>query len=274
MPHRVGLDVGAVLDLAPHRELGRVVGAKGKGRHHLEADLAGAEGVEQLGRQLAEAQPLPDVPFGYAEAKGDRFDRLAGVDQRGHGDKFVGRMHGGAHRVFHQRGFERLFGLLDQARHLEIRRDRALGRELLQRLEAAAAGDDRMHVFRVERGGMNCEILLETPGPDAGLELGLFGRRRRRLAHIGRGQHELVERDVADFGCGGHGWGLPVTSGREPSLALENPSQIPSRPSSSRALPRAPLPAGEGEGGPQSDHAVIAGSAASGAGSPRRKASR
>ena len=141
--HRVGLDVGIVLDLAPHRELRRVIGAEREGGDHLEADVAGAEGVEQFGRQLAEAQALADMPFGGAEARGDRLDRRARIDQRRHGDKFVGRVHGGAHRVFHQRGFDRVFGLLDFAGHLEVGIDDAFGGEFLQGLEPAAAGDRR-----------------------------------------------------------------------------------------------------------------------------------
>jgi hypothetical protein len=55
MPHRIGLDVGTVLDLAPHGELRGVIGAEGEGRDDLEADFAGPEGVEQLRRHLAEA---------------------------------------------------------------------------------------------------------------------------------------------------------------------------------------------------------------------------
>jgi hypothetical protein len=146
-----------------------VIGAEGEGGDRLEADLSGAEGVEQLRRELAETQALLHVPLGYAEAESNRVDRLARIDEPRHGDEFVRRMHGGAHRVFHQGGFERLLRLLDEARHLEIRRNDALGGELLQGLEPASAGGDRMHVVRIERGGVNDEILLETPGPNAGL---------------------------------------------------------------------------------------------------------
>ena len=61
---------------------------------------------------------------------------------------------------------------------------------------------------------MDDQVLLEPAGADAGLELGVFGRRRRRLADVGRGENELVERDVAD---GGRGWSwreTPATGGR------------------------------------------------------------
>ena len=100
-PHACRRDVGLVLDLVPHRELRRVIGAEREGGDDLEADVAGAEGVEQFGRELAEAQALPDMPFGGAEARRDRLDRRAAVDQRRHGDEFVGRVHRGADRVFH-----------------------------------------------------------------------------------------------------------------------------------------------------------------------------
>ena len=85
-----------------------MIGAEGEGGHHLEPDLSCAVSVEQFGRELAEAQALPHMAFGGAEPNGNRLDRLAGVDQRRHRDKFVSRMHGGADRVFHQRGLERL----------------------------------------------------------------------------------------------------------------------------------------------------------------------
>ena len=61
-----------VLELVPHRELRRVIGAEREGGDDIEADVAGAVGVEQFGRQLAEAQALPDMAFGGAEAGGDR----------------------------------------------------------------------------------------------------------------------------------------------------------------------------------------------------------
>ena len=104
--HRVGLDVGIVLELVPHRELRGVIGAEGEGGDDIEADVAVAVGVEQFRRELAEAQALLDMPFGGAEALGDLVDRHAAVDQCGHGDKFVGRVHRGADRVFDERGFD------------------------------------------------------------------------------------------------------------------------------------------------------------------------
>ena len=73
--------------------------------------------------------------------------------------------------------------------------------------------------------------------------------RHRGSADIGGGQDKLTERNVAGFAAGGHGGHFLVTGGREPSLALENPSQIALRPSSSPA-PAAGLGlAGAGEGG-------------------------
>ena len=74
---------------------------------------------------------------------------------------------------------------------------------------------------------------------------GILGRRGRGLADIGRGKDELAEGDVADFAASGHG-GDSATGGREPSLALENPSQTPSRPSSSVACRRDRCGGGEG----------------------------
>ena len=75
----------------PHGELGGMIGAKGEGSHDIEADVAGAVGVEQFGREPAEAHPLPDVPFRDAKAGGDRLYRFAPVDQGRHGDELVRR---------------------------------------------------------------------------------------------------------------------------------------------------------------------------------------
>ena len=80
-----------VLELMPHGELRRVIGAKSEGGDDIEADVAVAVGVEQFGRELAEAQALPDMPFRDAEAGGDRLDRLAHIDQGRHGDELIRR---------------------------------------------------------------------------------------------------------------------------------------------------------------------------------------
>ena len=115
--------------------------------------------------------------------------------------------------------------------------DDAFGGEFLQDLEPPAAGIDFVDAFAVDRRRMDDQVLQDAVGADAGFERGILGRRGRGLADIGRGQNELAERDVADFAAGGHG-GDSLTGGRETSLALENPSQIPSRPSSSGARGR------------------------------------
>jgi len=79
------------------------------------------------------------MPFGGAEAGGNRIDCGSGIDELRHGDEFVRRMHGGAHRIFHQRGFDGGFGFPDQARDGMIMVDDAFGGEFLQDLEAAPA---------------------------------------------------------------------------------------------------------------------------------------
>ena len=162
-----------------------------------------AEFVEQLGRDLAELQALLDVPFADAKAGGDGLDRLAGVDQRRHRGEFVGRVHRGAHRVLHQRGFERGVRLFDEARHLVIGRDNALGGELLQSLQAPAAGRDGMEAAPLGRGADD-EVLLQPAGLDARRQLGVLGCRGRRLADVGRRQDEPVEGDLSDSSCRFH----------------------------------------------------------------------
>ncbi len=145
------------------------------------------------------------MPFGSAEALCDLVDCRAAVDQGRHGDKFVGRMHRRADRVFDQRGFERVVGAVDHARHRMIGSDCAFAREFLQDLEPPSAGIDLKDASAVDRRRMDDQVLFDAVSADAGFERHILGRRRWGLANIGRGKNELAERDVADFAAGGHG---------------------------------------------------------------------
>jgi hypothetical protein len=51
-----------------------VIGAKRESGREFEAERAGAEGVEQFGRNLAEPQALPHVLLRNPEAASDRFE--------------------------------------------------------------------------------------------------------------------------------------------------------------------------------------------------------
>ena len=124
-----------------------------------------------------------------------------------------------------------VFGLLDLAGDLVIGIDDAFGRELLQDPEPAAAGVDLIDAVAI--GGMDDQVLQDALGADAGFECRILGGRCRGGADIGGGQDKLSEWNVAGFAGSGHGGCFLLTGGREPSLALENPSQIPFRPFSS-----------------------------------------
>ena len=164
-------------------------------------------------------------------------------------------------------------GLFDFAGDRMIGVDDAFGGELLQDLEPPAAGIDFVDAFAVDRRRMNDQVLQDALGADAGFERGILGRRGRGLADIGRGKDELAEGECCGLCCwtvmAGDSLAI-VTGGREPSLALENPSPIPSRPSSSWACRRKR----RGRDAPPARHAASACAAASGAGSWSRKASR
>jgi hypothetical protein len=84
-------------------------------------------------------------------------------------------MHRGAHRVFGERGLERVFRFFELARDLGVRIDDAFGGELLQDPEAAAAGIDLKNAFAVDRGRVNDQVLQDAFGSDAGLEGGILG---------------------------------------------------------------------------------------------------
>ena len=87
-----------------------------------------------------------------------------------------------------ERGFERVVGLLDQARHRMIGVDDAFGRELLQDLEPPSAGIDFVDAFAVDRRRMDDQVLQDAVGADAGFERHILGRRGRGLADIGPGK--------------------------------------------------------------------------------------
>ena len=76
-----------------------MLGAEREGGDGFKADVAGAERIEQLRRQLAEAQALPDMALRGAETQSDDLNRVAVVDQGRHRDEFVGGMHCDADRV-------------------------------------------------------------------------------------------------------------------------------------------------------------------------------
>jgi hypothetical protein len=74
-------------------------------------------------------------------------------------------MHGGADRVFHQRGFDRASGLLDEAGDGMIGVDDAFGGQFLQDLEPSAAGIDFVDAFAVDRQGRGRSGFAECPRP-------------------------------------------------------------------------------------------------------------
>ena len=66
--------VALARDLLPDRPLAVVIGGDRERLQRLEVDLVGAVGVEQLGRGVAEPEPLLHQALGDAEARGDGSD--------------------------------------------------------------------------------------------------------------------------------------------------------------------------------------------------------
>ena len=90
------LDLAMPGDLLPDRHLALTVGGDCEGLQHLEVDLVGAVGIEQLGRGIAEAEALFDEALREAEARRDGGDGEAGIGQRRERHHLVGRVHGDA----------------------------------------------------------------------------------------------------------------------------------------------------------------------------------
>ena len=126
----------------PNRALAVVIGGDRERLQRFEVDVVRAVGVQQLGRGVAEAQPLLDQALGNAEARGDGGDRDAGLGELAERDHLVGGVHRDADDVFGERQLARIAVRGDLARHRMVGIERAVLGERLQCREAAPAGDD------------------------------------------------------------------------------------------------------------------------------------
>ena len=200
-----GGPVALVLDLLPHGHLARGVGGHGEGFQGLQVDGVLAVGVEQLGRGVAEAKALLDDALGDAEAGGDVGDGGAGERERAEGLDLVGRVHGDPDRVLGERELGVAHAVLDDAAgHREVGSDGALAGEVVERGEAAGAGDDG-EVFAVVLAGTDGaghEVLKQAVGGDGCLELGECGLAGLGPADVGGRTLQPVERDGSDDGFG------------------------------------------------------------------------
>ena len=183
-------------DLLPDRHLARPVGGDGEGLEDLQVDLPGAEGVQQVGRDAAQAEPLLDGALGRAEARRDGRDRLPGLGELREGDDLVGGVHGDADDVLGERDLlcVDLAGQ-DLAGHGAVGIDGPVLGQRLQGLEAASAGDDGVAPVAVLADD---EVLQEPERGDRGLELGVGLGAGRRPADVPGGGEEPVQRDLAD----------------------------------------------------------------------------
>ena len=199
--------VALARDLLPDRHLPGAVGGDGEGLEHVEVDLAGAVGVQQLRGDMAEAETLLDGAFRHAEARGDGGHRLAGIGELRKRDHLVGRVHGDADDVLGQR---QLGGLdlagPDLAVHGTVGVERAILDQRLHGLEAAPARDHGVgSVVIVGIGGADDEVLQQAEGGDRSLELGVGLRVGRGLADVLGREREAGKRDLPDerLGPGG-----------------------------------------------------------------------
>ena len=194
-------------DLFPDRQLALAVGGDGEGLQDLEIDLVGPVGVQQLRRDVAEAEPLLDDPFGRPEPGGDGGDRLPGRGQLAEGFHLVGRMHGDADDVLGERD---LFGIAvpgtNQAGHGMVRIDLPFSGQGLQGCEAASACDNGVTLGPVVAGfgGADNEVLEKAERGDRRLDLRIGEGAGRSLPDVLGGEAEQAQRDLPD-GWSGHG---------------------------------------------------------------------
>ena len=200
-----GGPVALVLDLLPHGHLARGVGGHGEGFQGLEVDGVLPVGVQQLGRGVAEAQPLLDDALGDAEAGGDVGDGGAGQRERAEGLDLVGRVHGHSDHILGE-GDLAVGGAIgdDAAGDGVIGLDGALLRELVEGGEAPGACDDGEALAEIVGGpDVAChKVLQQAVGGDGGLELGESALARVGPADVGGRGLQAVEGDGSDDGFG------------------------------------------------------------------------
>ena len=168
----VGGPVALLAYLLPHRHLPGAVGGHGEGLEDGEVDPVLAVGVQQLGRNVAEAQPLLDGALGGSEAGGDVGDGGAGQCQRAEGLDLVRRVHCHPNHVFGE-GELAVDGAVGDyaAGDGMVGLDDAFACELVHRGEASGAGDDGIALAAVLGGlsGTRHEVLDQAVGGDGGL---------------------------------------------------------------------------------------------------------
>ena len=195
--------VALVAHLLPHRHLTRPVCGDGEGLEGLEVDLAGAIGVEDLGRGVAEAETLLDGPLGNPEAGGDVGDGGAVIGERAEGLHLVGRMHCHAHHVLREGELAvRRTVVDDPAGDGMVGGQHAIAGEGVEGGEPAGAGDDGVVLASLLAGSDGaCHEVLEQPvGGDGGLELGEGGLAGLGPADVGGRALQPVERNGSDDG--------------------------------------------------------------------------
>ena len=177
-----------------------MVGGDGERLQRLEVDLVRAVSVQQLGRRVAEPQPLLDGALGDAEAGRDGGDGGARRGELREGGHLVGRVHGDADDVLGERQLARVAVRGDPAGDGVVGRERAVLGKRVQRREAAAAGDDGEApcAVLVRPVGAGDQVLKQPVRGDGGPELGLGGLVGRRPARVLGREREPAQRDIPD----------------------------------------------------------------------------
>ena len=192
------------------------VGGQGERLGGVRVDAALPVGVDDLGRQAAEAHALLHRALGDAEPGGDLLGRGAVAGEPAERHHLIGGMHGDAHGVLGQRGLDRGVPVDDEARHGVVLRDRLVGGERLQRPQAPRAGRNPEEGLAARHDD---EVLEEPVGLDRGDEFGVGlgpGGVAGGRAHVALVDAQLVQRNEPR--PGGSGGGGCLLHGMSPWL--------------------------------------------------------
>ena len=203
---------GASAQLLEYGPLLFRVAAEGEGHDRLHVQLLVPVGLQDLGVNGAELQPLLDGERRQPEAGGDLLDRVSGLVQLLECDHLVGRVHPGAYDVLDQADLGDLLVLVDpHAGHRVVAVDGdpldgpALSGNPRERREPAAAGYHLVGIHPVGGlGQQHLQVLADAVGLDAGFQLGVLLGGGRRLPDVVLRRFELPQRNHLDVGCG-HG---------------------------------------------------------------------
>ena len=204
---RARVDVIVALYRLETRQLRLGVCRHGEGRQGLQRQLLGPVGLQQVGVDGRQPQPLLDGHGRHPEPLGDGLDGVPGLVQLAEGFHLVGGVHVGPDYVLGKADLGDLLLLPhdETGDGVGVAVDLALAGQPLEGLKAPAPRDHAVRVVGLRiPGEQHLQVLADAVRVDGRFQLIVLLLGRRRRADVGFAQIQLPERDCFDVGYG-HG---------------------------------------------------------------------